>query len=164
LQLGGSPLPSPIEQILDSSSWYWAITGAHRGGGLDSTIILRKPGGDAVGGVPTTSAAAAFAERPAAVGSAALGSEVAEGSEGARRALSAERQEEEAALSAALAAVEFPSWFAGLSAHTSSLPLPLRLLQVGLLAACFAVGVRKLRGGRVEYVLNSWSLGEKQHG
>eukprot|EP00967_Tisochrysis_lutea_P140619 scaffold257198_cov28-Tisochrysis_lutea.AAC.2 len=31
-----------VEAILDSNPWYWAITGAHKGGGLDSTIIIRK--------------------------------------------------------------------------------------------------------------------------
>ena len=42
LALGGGVLPRAIERILDSNAWFYSITGAHVGGGLDSTVIIQK--------------------------------------------------------------------------------------------------------------------------
>ena len=38
----GPKLPHAIERILDNNMWFYSITGAHVGGGLDSTIIIQK--------------------------------------------------------------------------------------------------------------------------
>jgi hypothetical protein len=38
----GPGLPFAIERILDNNAWFYTITGAHAGGGLDSTIIIQK--------------------------------------------------------------------------------------------------------------------------
>jgi len=38
----GPGLPRVVEGILDRNSWHWTVTGAHRGGGLDSTLIIEK--------------------------------------------------------------------------------------------------------------------------
>ena len=38
----GPGLPRIVEGILDRNSWHYTITGAHRGGGLDSTLIIEK--------------------------------------------------------------------------------------------------------------------------
>ena len=38
----GPGLPYAIEKILDNNMWFYTITGAHVGGGLDSTVIIQK--------------------------------------------------------------------------------------------------------------------------
>ena len=38
----GAPLPRTLERILDSNEWFWASTGVHVGGGLDSSLIIHK--------------------------------------------------------------------------------------------------------------------------
>ena len=38
----GPRLPAVVEGILDRNAWHYTVTGAHRGGGLDSTIIIEK--------------------------------------------------------------------------------------------------------------------------
>ena len=38
----GAPLPRTLEKILDSNEWFWASTGVHVGGGLDSSLIIHK--------------------------------------------------------------------------------------------------------------------------
>ena len=38
----GPALPGAIERILDSNAWFYTVTGAHAGGGLDSTLIIQK--------------------------------------------------------------------------------------------------------------------------
>jgi len=38
----GPKLPLAIERILDNNAWFYTITGAHVGGGLDSTVIIQK--------------------------------------------------------------------------------------------------------------------------
>ena len=38
----GAHLPRAIERILDENAWFYTITGAHVGGGLDSTVIIQK--------------------------------------------------------------------------------------------------------------------------
>ena len=38
----GPGLPDAIERILDNNAWFFSITGAHVGGGLDSTVIIQK--------------------------------------------------------------------------------------------------------------------------
>ena len=38
----GAALPHAIERILDANAWFYTSTGAHVGGGLDSTIIIQK--------------------------------------------------------------------------------------------------------------------------
>mmetsp|Transcript_23379 Transcript_23379/g.46699 ORF Transcript_23379/g.46699 Transcript_23379/m.46699 type:complete len:417 (-) Transcript_23379:486-1736(-) len=38
----GPILPQAIERILDNNAWLYSITGAHAGGGLDSTLIIQK--------------------------------------------------------------------------------------------------------------------------
>ena len=32
--------------ILDNNDWFWVLTGMHKGGGLDASLIIRKSGGD----------------------------------------------------------------------------------------------------------------------
>ena len=38
----GAPLPRTLEKILDNNEWFWASTGVHVGGGLDSSLIIHK--------------------------------------------------------------------------------------------------------------------------
>ena len=38
----GAALPRAVERILDDNAWFYSITGAHAGGGLDSTVIIQK--------------------------------------------------------------------------------------------------------------------------
>ena len=38
----GPQLPYAIERILDNNAWFFTVTGAHAGGGLDSTVIIQK--------------------------------------------------------------------------------------------------------------------------
>jgi len=38
----GPALPQAIERILDNNMWFFTVTGAHAGGGLDSTFIIQK--------------------------------------------------------------------------------------------------------------------------
>ena len=38
----GPALPRAIERILDTNAWFYSITGAHVGGGLDSAVIIQK--------------------------------------------------------------------------------------------------------------------------
>ena len=38
----GPTLPRAVEAILDANAWFYTITGAHVGGGLDSTVIIQK--------------------------------------------------------------------------------------------------------------------------
>ena len=33
-----------VEQLLMNHDWFWAITGVHQGGGMDTTMIIRKKG------------------------------------------------------------------------------------------------------------------------
>ncbi len=75
-------MPPPVEAILDSNPWHWAATGAHKGGGLDSTVIIQKAPlreppepslgpGDGGGPASTAAAAAAAAEKAEAEAEAA---------------------------------------------------------------------------------------------
>lgn len=34
----------PVEDILAENDWFWTITGVHRGGGVDASLVIRKGG------------------------------------------------------------------------------------------------------------------------
>lgn len=48
------PLQPRTKSLLHHTDWFWAVTGVHRGGGLDASLILRKPGPDYPGTAPST--------------------------------------------------------------------------------------------------------------
>ena len=33
-----------IEDIFRNNDWFWAVTGVHKGGGVDASLIIRKSG------------------------------------------------------------------------------------------------------------------------
>jgi hypothetical protein len=66
LSLGAS-LPNAVERILDNNMWFYTSTGAHVGGGLDSTVIIQKTeAGLEAGGLDETleEVAAAKSQQP----------------------------------------------------------------------------------------------------
>jgi hypothetical protein len=105
----GAKLPYAIERILDNNVWFYSITGAHAGGGLDSTLIIQKT-------------EAGLSEQEAAPPSSPPGATPHTAADGAHT-LPAD------ALPSATTS-SLPTWAASVTVHTTSAN-GLPLLQVG---------------------------------
>ena len=39
-----TPLSNATRRVFSDADWFWVVTGVHQGGGLDCSVVLRKPG------------------------------------------------------------------------------------------------------------------------
>jgi hypothetical protein len=137
---GSNPLlPPPVESILDNNPWYWATTGAHQGGGLDSTIIIRK--------VDSLEAEEARRGHEGALSATA---------DGARAPLSPKQS--------LVPVEEVPVWAVSLSVGSegSNLTLVRLLPMLGLVALAVSVAAVRARGSRLHHEYTSLLHGDKE--